>query len=485
MQASITNKEAIDKLWRKGIIRWKLDSAQMQIYKKCQESHQIKVVTCSRQIGKTYTLLVIAVEKCLQTPNSVVKFCATTAKAIRRIVRRPLREVMMDCPKELLPSFNFHDGMYKFPNGSELHLESLEPGSIENMRGTPSHFTIVDEAGFVKDLDYIVASVLLPMFTTTGGTLVLSSTPPRTPGHPFAVMANKAYAKGAYIKKTIYDYFKDVENDPPHFKDRVKPKVIEAVKDAYGGEHSSKFRTEYLCEFAKNEEDSVIPEFTDELALELVKEWPRPAYYDAYTSLDLGYQDFHGALFAYYDFKEGKLVIEDEYLIAGKKTNTKGLSEVIKLKESSLWIDPVTNHKFEVFRRVADDEMLILQDLNTTYNLKFIPTKKHDKLAAINEVQIRFAARQIIINPKCTNLIMQLKSVIWAKNKQTFDRDDTGGHFDLVDSLIYLVRNVNWTKNPYPANFNYDSSKMFYSGQTQNKSAVINTLKAAFKLRKL
>jgi len=69
----------------------------------------------------------------------------------------------------------------------------------------------------------------------------------------------------------------------------------------------------------------------------------------------------------------------------------------------------------------------------------------------------------IIINPRCKRLISHLDNVKWAsaKNKSTFGRSQDNGHYDFVDALIYLVRSIVYSKNPYPANYDLGKGDIF------------------------
>lgn len=459
--SNISKREAVEALWRKGVLIWKLDSSQKQFYRIFKDTKAQKVVlNCSRQIGKSYTLCVIAVEQCISNPNTIVKYAAPTKGMVRKIIKPTLRKLFEDCPKDLKPEYNSHENVYRFANGSELHVEGVENGNGENLRGSASHLNIVDEAGFISDLDYIVNDVMLPMTLTTKGRIMIASTPPKTPGHDFIKYIREAQFHGTYLKKTILEYIEDVKNDPPHFKDRVTQEMVDIIKESSGGQNSDTWRREYMCEILIDQQAAIIPEFNDTLETKIVKEWPRPPRYDSYTSLDLGYRDLHGALFAYYDFRTAKLIIEDEYLIAGRLTNSQSLARDIRAIEEKQWKDPYGTFK-EPYIRIADDDMLTLNDLSTLHGIHFLPTRKDNKDAAINELRIKLGNENIIINPRCKNLIHHLKTGVWDKSRKSFARSPDAGHFDLIDALIYLVRNVQWSKNPYPAGWDLPGTGVF------------------------
>ena len=456
-------KAAIEKLWYLGRLEWKLDSCQRKLYQTFKDStYRITVFSASRRIGKTTTLLVLALEYALQNPDVQIKYGAPTAKMVKKMVEPTLKMLMQDCPKDLRPRYDRNEGVYIFKNGSKLFIEGLNEGNAENLRGTAMNLGIVDEAGFVGDLRYVVGSILLPQALTTKGKLVIASTPPISPEHDFVTYMREAQINGSFIKKTIYDYLEDVKNDPYHLRTRITPEIVEEFMIASGGKDSTEWRREYQCEILVDAQAAIFPEFNTKLKADVVVQSARPPFFDSYVSLDIGYNDFHAVLFAYYDFKRNKLVIEDEIFIQGRNTNSELLANSIKAKERALWHDEQTGDPIKPYLRVADDDMITLNDLQQLHGILFIATKKDNKEGAVNEARVRLSGGYIEINPRCEKLILQLESGIWGSHrdgslKTSFARTPTLGHFDLLDALIYLVRNVQWSKNPYPAGFGYDN----------------------------
>lgn len=481
---TISRSDAIDRLWRSGVLHWKLDSAQQQLYSKFKTSKYRKVVwNCARRLGKSYTLLIVALEYALQNPNTQIKYAVFTAVQGQKIILPTIRMILEDCPADIKPNYVKNDKCFYFPNGSIIQIEGTDEGNAEKLRGTASHLSILDEAGFMDDLDYVINDILLPQALTTNGRMLIASTPSKSPSHPFTGLVMEAQKYDSYIKKTILDAVVDIQNDPPHLKNRLNPDIIEELKQASGGENSTTWRREYMCEIVLDSSMAVVPEFNEAVEKVSVVEWPRPVKFDSYTSLDLGFVDYTAALFAYLDFRSNKLVIEDELWMNGQEVTTKNLAEQVKATEARLWTDPKTQVEQPVYLRVSDDDLLTLNDLYRQHGLTFIPTRKDKKEDAINEVRMRIGSGDIIINPRCKNLIYQLKTGTWAKNRKTFDRSPQAGHYDLLDALIYLVRNVQWHKNPYPITGSGRAFDVFDKG-SEYLSNTASTIKNIFKVKK-
>ncbi len=212
--------------------------------------------------------------------------------------------------------------------------------------------------------------------------------------------------------------------------------------------------------------NAVIPEANEETMARIVKEYQKPPYFDPYVSMDIGVKDLTGVLYGYYDFLTGKIVIEDEATFKGRSFTTANLAASIIQFEERLW------GLKKPFLRIADNNNLILlNDLNIDYGLSFIPTAKDNKHAWLNQIRILIAEERLIINPRCKQLIFHLKNATWNKNKTEYERSLDGGHYDLVDALAYLIRNIAYTKNPYPRGYGmtYGDGSFRIGGDSRSK----------------
>lgn len=477
----VTKKAATDELWRRGALSlFKLDEAQKDFAEKIKASpDKIIIILSSRRIGKTFGAIVLASETCLKTPGAVVKFLAPTKLMINDIVEKIMPIIFEDCPEELKPQQLKSKYTYKFANGSRLELAGADSGHAEKLRGSFAHLCIVDEAGFCNDLTNTVRSVLIPTTTNTKGKIILLSTPPTDPEHDFMKFVEEADMRGTLIKKTIYD------------NPRIKPDEIAEILAAYpGGASHPDFKREYLCIVQKNLEYSAVPEFTEELEAEIIKEWPRPPFFDYYEAMDLGGKDLTVVLFAYFDFRNALIIIEDELIMnfQEKGNHIALLVKQIKEKEAQHFSDPLVHETKAPYLRTSDIDYIVLGEIRKHSNntMDFKLTKKDDKAAAVNNLRIMLANKRIIINPRCKTLIKHLRNVKWSKsNRNVFDRSVDMGHYDAVDALIYLTRSIVFSKNPYPANFGLNQTDLVFLGQpNQPKDSAVDVFKTIFKIGK-
>jgi hypothetical protein len=122
-----------------------------------------------------------------------------------------------------------------------------------------------------------------------------------------------------------------------------------------------------------------------------------------------------------------------------------------------------------------NNNLVLLNDLFRLHGINFIATAKDNKEAQINELRLLIKQNRLIISPKCKTLIFHLKNAKWDKQRKQFTRlkdspDGTlkGGHADLLDALIYLVRNVRIDRNPYPDNWGELVGESIFRGIRQD-----------------
>lgn len=466
-----SKKAAQQILWGQGILRWKLDANQQTFYDAFYNCSGLKfVLNCSRQLGKSYFLCVLAVEHALRIDHCEIKFGAPTQKQVKKIIVPILRQILEDCPDELKPRFHAQEQQYEFPStGATIVIAGMDSDRVDSLRGSRAHLGIIDEAGFSASgyVQEMIQGVLVPMTLTTGGKIVIASTPSKTPRHAFEKMYKQAELEGNALHRTIYD------------NPRLTPETVERYKRDAGGEKTTFWRREYLAEFIVDEEIVAFPEFTEEAQRGIVTDkYKKPPFYDNYTSIDIGLRDATGILFGYWDFRATKVVIEDEVLLHGvHQVRTDIIAHKIELKEEEHY------GKKKPYFRISDIDLLLINDLDKIHNLKFHPVKKDTKEAGVNELRLLIKTGQLVIHPRCKHLIAQLESCIWDKNREKFERVDGLFHFDLVDALIYFIRSIRRNHNPYPAD-RYDVDTQFFTNQPSQKSHTGQVFGNIFKPKK-
>lgn len=435
-------QKAKDEKWHRGDLSFKLHKAQKIINQTYNDAPgQLFVGNCSRQFGKTFWAVTKAIETALKIPKAQIRYGAAFQSDLLDFIIPAFEKAMEDCPAAIKGKYKSSGTSFVFPNGSRIKLVGLDKNP-NGLRGNTLDLIILDECGFVGNLDYVYKSVIIPATThRPEARIILISTPPSTPAHPFIDYAQRAEMDKSYAMFTIYD------------NPMVDEATIDRLMKESGGKESTTWRREYLCEFITDSDLAIIPEWKDEYVVDL----PRDdyfQYYHKYVGLDLGVKDFTACILGHYDFKKASLVIEDEFMMNGPSMNTETLVAAIRAKEQQVW------EGAQPFRRVSDNNWpIMMQDFSSIHNLTFIATNKDSLEAMINEVRIMVQNGQILINPRCTYLIGCLKYGVWDAKKKAFARSTTYGHFDHLAALIYLVRNLAKHTNPIPADHGFENHK--------------------------
>jgi hypothetical protein len=462
-------KKAKDTLWRKGILaEMKLDKAQLDLYRTFKNRTDSLVVwVASRQMGKSFSALVTVLEACMQNPGIRVAYISPQKAQTRDVVEKNMMIILADCPDALRPKYDQQRGFWRFKNASLIKVAGIDGGHVESIRGQTFDIVVVDEAGFpnADDFKYAIEDVIFPTMTRAENPVILLfSTPPVNYDHPFNDYWEKAELTGNLAVKTIYDTV-------------LPKKQIQDIESRYGID-SIGFRREYLVQRIADTNTLVVPEATPDLMEEIIREHKRPAYFKPYVTADYGVMDLNAVLFGYYDFQQDLIVIEDELKMSGAEYDTARMAKDIRTKEIELWGEYLKPDRY------CDNNLQIIRDFVNLHNLTFLATDKTNKQAHVNVVRTKINGKRIIINPKCTNLIQHLQNAVWDKDRKKF-RKAIGHHYDFLDCLIYLVRNINYTHNPFPENYfvkgEFISPKL---DELRNKSEFVRHLSKMFTPRK-
>ena len=452
----------IEELWSRGELRFKLKAAQREMWDQINNSKRFKyLIKCARRLGKSYLLVSRGTATCLKKEKAMVRYAAPTAKAVRKIVIPLLEQITQDCPPSQRPIWKSQDGMWLFPEtGSQFHVAGVNNSHADDLRGTHADDFLIDEAGTIDDLHYLVHDVAMPqlldrdMKVVEGRRLIIASSPPRSPAHEFTEMSAQAELEGWYSHYDIFDgdYSKEILR---LFlaEDNVSESDIEAlINGNYESIKNSTVKREYLALDVVDDDYALCPEWKREFIEEPVVDEYFPLYHK-YEALDIGVRDLTVCLFAHYDFKRATLYVHDEVTLSGPEMTTELLANRIRDKERVLFWDPKKSEVYPFRKRVSDVDLLLIQDLNSLHKLYFEPTDKGALEQMVNEVRIWVGSGRIKVAPRCKQLLGCLEFGVWDDARRGFDRSSTFGHYDAFAALMYLVRNVDKSTNPIPFDY--------------------------------
>lgn len=462
-------ERAIELAWDQGRLKYKLEPKQKEAYdhiKRCPPEEPFFLL-CHRGFGKTFLGSILGIETARKENDGSILIVSGTLKKLRTIVKPTFEQILRDCPDSFKPKYNSQDSTYTFPNGIIVHLCAAEKGHIEDLRGIHKVvLVLIDEAAFFGHeedsypLDYVIEHILNPMFIRTESTprIIMMTTPPDTPNHPC-----KKYFENAQMNGCVATF--DILNSdiPAHKIEEQRSRCKDPLA----------WQREYLCKWVVDSNRLIVPEWDKKYVQEVLHD-SLFDYYHKYEFLDTGVRDFTINGFAYYDFKAGKMVVEDEILLKGDQVRTDILAERTKEKEKDL------GYK-KLYRRIGDNNnLIILNDLSgPKHNLPFMATTKgvlnsnnlDEDFGMVNELRLWVNAGRLLIHPRCSYLIGCLENGIWDKSKKAFARSATYGHFDGLAALCYLLRHVDTLTNPIPANLGVsDQTHNIQPGKEESKN---------------
>jgi hypothetical protein len=451
--------------WENGDLFWKLQDHQIDIYQFLRSRTGLTCVALlSRRYGKTHVCYIADVEDCIRTPGSRIAYFYPTLKQGKQIIFPIADTVFEDAPKEQTGTWSEQESCYEFQNGSKIYILGCDTmRDIDRLRGAKYSSIRIDESGVHHYLKYLYKSVLLPTLLTmqVKPLITFMGTPSLSIDHEFRTIYESNNLKGDAIRKTILDNTAIPEDTRDQF-----------IEES-GGYNSTETKREYFCEWVTDSEYAVIPEWRDHF----IEEKDHTEFYKFYPivcSMDIGGRDKTAIVWGYYDSKRGQLIVEHEAILTGQETTPAKIADAIKEVESLYY-------EGKTIRRWADNNaVILLQDLAINHNINFNPTSKDLKLAMVADCRTMVGAGRVVLHPRVIELAGCLRSAIWDSTKTTFQRSSIFGHFDALDALIYLVRNLDDNSNPIPSLYNVDVANTFgYDRLIERKS--IDNLKNAFR----
>ena len=449
-----TKQEVRNELWKRGLIaKMLLRPHQMPIYDKIRQilasldtSHNSYVIDCARQYGKSFIMFLIAVETCLRNPKMTVVYVAPLKSQVNEIIEGNTFGVMFaTCPPSLVPK---HDGSaLVFYNGSRIRLAGTDNRNYLNLRGGAAHLILLDEAGFMADLEFGVLPTVEPMLKTTGGKVIYASTPPENLDHDYLDIVRDHEEQGLISTFTIED------------DKSVTPAELEAIVNRCKGRDSTKFKREYLCQRVAESSVQVLPELSLQVCEQIllskdaylkIKEDPLTQYWKKYVVADWGGRDLTAILFAHYNFRLKKVVLEDHLSLVGQDLSSGRIAAEIKAKVLELW--PDDSYRKDISYICDSNNILIQSDMINVHKLNFMSTTKEKlKSQMVQKVRDWIYDERIQFAPPAEYALKSAAAAHWAKgDKDSFAKSKVYGHYDHAAALVYLIRNVDDTTDPLP-----------------------------------
>jgi len=434
---------SVHELFRRGEISFLLHDGQKSISQKIEESDSKEfLVLCSRQFGKSFFSLIFTLTFLTKNPNTKAIIFSATNKQAMTIVNDNLNHILRLAPDGFLTRKK-SDRQWLLKNGSELRIGSIEDADAS--RGVNAQLIILEEGAAScssEQYNYALSSVIGPMLLRSqNGRLIHVTTPSKDLNHCLHTeILPRLEQRNAVARFTIHDNPQLSEQQIKDARDRCQ------TEEAWD--------REFLVKIVKSQSLTVIPEFNQDFHL-LPDSYIQPEKAHWCLGLDLGGTvDRTAAVLGYFDFKTSQTIIVDELFLPINTSTTEIVTAV------NLLLSKVPKGHESVVTADAPGQVRI--DMSRLGLSTFLPRKAAGSFeAGINNLRFLFTKNQVLIHPRCQNLIKTLEYGQYNKTRTDFQRSEELGHLDALAALIYQVRHQR-TDNPYPTTHNLHRDTHFY-----------------------
>lgn len=436
--------------WKIGRLDYRLRASQRAIKDAWIDSKTRSrkfYINSTRRLGKSSFLLHLMVEECIKRPTARWAFFAPVKDGLLDYIEPIIEKTLENCPDALRPKFDKQRFMFNFANGSSILFRGSNNQQHHVRRGLDLDGAGVDEGRDVDDLKDLIDSVIFPALFSSNGYLIISSTPADSFSHDLY-----SYYQLAAVEGWLYecDIDKAAELDPDDFPaDRIAEWKKETAREDV-------WLREYKCQWIIDSTRVAVQEWQNAYVRSYKKDLFYQ-FYHHYIGIDWGSKDFTAIIFATWDFKRAKLVVEGELTFSGTAVRSDKIAEQIRIMQLKLW-----GEDSAIYRMISDSaDPILINELNGHPGMNCIPVYKEKSLEAmLNQFRILVSAEKIEVSPTCPMTISNLKSAVWDKARSALDKDPYNHHFDHLMALVYLTRGLVPNENPIPKDFGIDGTRI-------------------------
>lgn len=435
----------VRELWRRGELRFLLHPSQQIIWDRWYAHSGIGPVYLNlpRQFGKGFFSMTLLAAEGIKNPGSRLNYYAPTGKQGVKVFKQTWYEVIRTAPLDI--KYSFSGDMLEFWNGSTIEITGVTKDGGATSRGTKSNLAVLDEARDVKNMKDLLDNIINPMFTTTKGRLLITTTPPDSTLHDavkfYVPMATRT---GGFIHVTWRD---NPFIDGTWYGNRL----LESEEPL----QSNKFRREHCADYTIVEEGrKCIRQFSEEANAEFFENYKESEVIHPYVMVDVGKGTAPTVcLFAWFDPKHQKLIIWEE--MEWMEPTISVICQAVAGAEKRLWGDrPEFIQEVEEPNRFCDPDPTFQKNAHREHGMFFENAGKlygngqrgHARRLMIEAVNEMFYNDMLVIHPQCKQTIFQMKTAIWNEKQTDYETTGDGTHFDCVDAVKYLC--INCDMNP-------------------------------------
>jgi len=411
-----------------------LNKWQTQVW---NDPHRFKVVCSGRRSGKS----VFAQLTIINWASKSVGDYYIIAPTYRQAKEIHWRRIQAYLPQALIESKNETELSIALKNGSRISLKGAD--NPDALRGVELRGIIIDEIASIRNWDWVWQEVLRPTLTDYEAPAIFISTP-KGFNHFFKLYEQGQAGLGDYKSWQFTSY------DNPYIPHRELEKAkLELTEDT--------FAQEYMADFRKH---TGLAHKDWDRQLHLLEPFTVPQEWLRARGFDYGLVHFTASVKVALDRRDDTMFVEECYL--DNKSDVRGHAMVILAQDYGLgfvpyWGDPSGKQWVEEFQMHG----INIQNADRTVGqgfkgwVEFCVEKVNERLKPVpghtvelpNGKIIENAPRLFVINNgKNDKFVSQIEMLSWQQTVTgdvvpVLDEggDPTGGHYDLMAALRYLV----------------------------------------------
>lgn len=357
--------------------------------------NRIKIIQGGSSAGKTISILILLIDKCIKTPKLEVSVVSESIPHLRRGALRDFLKIMKETGRFIDSHYNKSLLRYEFTNGS--YIEFFSADSPDKLRGGRRQILYMNEINGMSYESYLQLAI------RTSGDIYLDYNP-----------SSKFWVNNELIGKPDTDFiiltYKDNEGLPG-----------EVIKMLESNREKAKTSTywENWCKVYLDGETGQIEGnvYNDYEIIDTIPEEARLLG----MGLDFGYASDPLALVALYKYND--TIIADEVIYQRGLLNSELASQMKQL-----------GIKCEIYADSAEPKS-IAEIKKYGFNIKPVEKGRDSINYGIQIIQ----QQKLYITKRSSNLIEELQKYMWKKNKDGgYEKEPIDSYNHALDSLRYI-----------------------------------------------
>lgn len=358
--------------------------------------NRIKVIQGGSSAGKTISILILLIDKCIKTPGLEVSVVSESIPHLRRGCVKDFLKIMKDTGRFIPSNYNKTLLRYEFTNGS--YIEFFSADSEEKLRGGRRQVLYINECNSIHYESYLQLAI------RTSGDIYLDYNP-----------SSKFWAHTEVIGQPDTDFIIVNYNDNEGLPDEVVSMLESNREKAKTSSYWENWCRVYLDGEIGQVEGTIYTDF------EIIDKIPEDARLLGY-GIDFGFSQDPAAVIGLYKWNED--IIVDEIVYQTGLLNSE-LSNLLKSNNvtGEIFCDSAEPKSIQELRRMG-------------HNTKPVEKGKDSVNYGIQILQ----QKHMFVTKRSKNLLDEFSKYMWKKDRDGgYTKDPIDAHNHACDALRYIA----------------------------------------------